>query len=285
MKVYDKLFTSDRVNPNGCTVKGSFYVSHKYTNYSAVQELHRKGHEIGVFSVTNSEEPEYWENGSYDTWLLEMAGNRQIIEQFADIKDGTVIGVRAPYLKVGGDTQFKMMNDTYFPYDSSITAPLSKVPVWPYTLDYRIPHKCHGNCPKEAWPIWEMPINELDRREDPTYDEELTGCPLVSSCTNIQDKEGFNTLLQNNFERHYLTNRAPLSLAFNPFWLTSNKGFVEVFEEWRDKCTVEGQAACYLPNVCPLRTAELPGETIRLHTCQQCPRRYPWLLDPEGSGN
>ena len=53
-----------------------------------MQELHRKGHEIGVFSITNSEEPEYWERGSYDTWLLEMAGNRQIIEQFADIKDG-----------------------------------------------------------------------------------------------------------------------------------------------------------------------------------------------------
>jgi len=323
MNIYERLFSSARVNPNGCTAKGSFYVSHKYTNYSAVQELHRKGHEIGVFSVTNSEEPEYWEKGSYDTWLLEMAGNRQIIEQFANIKDGTVIGVRAPYLKVGGDTQFKMMNDTYFPYDSSITAPLTKVPVWPYTLDYRIPHKCHGNCPTESWPIWEMPINELDRREDPTFDEELTGCPLVSSCTNIQDKEQFLTLLQHNFDRHYLTNRAPLSLAFNPFWLSSNKGFVEVFqtwmdkilsqykdvyfvtpfqtilwmtnptsnvnmqgfEEWRDKCTVEGQAACHLPNVCPLRTAELPGETIRLHTCQQCPRRYPWLLDPEGSGN
>ena len=148
---------------------------------------------------------------------------------------------------------------------------------------------------------------------------------MVSSCTNIQDKEQFQTLLQHNFERHYLTNRAPLSLAFNPFWLRgdSNKGFVDVFEnwmdkilleyndvyfvtafqtiswiinptsnvnmqgfdEWKEKCTVDGQAACYLPNVCPLRTAELPGETIRLHTCQQCPRRYPWLLDPEGSGN
>ena len=31
-----------------------------------------------------------------------------------------------------------MMNDTYFPYDSSITVPLSRVPVWPYTLDYRL---------------------------------------------------------------------------------------------------------------------------------------------------
>jgi|ERR1740124_172302 len=322
MKVYEKLFSSDRVNPNGCTTKGTFFVSHKYTNYSAVQELHRKGHEIGVFSMTNSDEPEYWEKGSYDTWLLEMAGTRQIIEQFADIKDGSVIGVRAPYLKVGGDTQFKMMNDSYFPYDSSITAPLSRVPLWPYTLDYRIPHKCHGNCPKESWPIWEMPINELDRREDPTYDEELTGCPLVSSCTNIQDKQQFQTLLQHNFERHYKSNKAPLSLSFNPFWLTSNKGFVEVFENWMDKilaeyndvyfvntfqavlwiteptstvnlasfepwkekCTIDGQPACQLPNVCPLRTAELPGETIRLHTCQQCPRRYPWLLDPEGRG-
>merc|ERR1712002_776410 len=234
MEIYMRLFKKERINPNGCTVKGTFFVSHKYTNYSAVQELHRKGHEIGVFSVTNSEEPEYWENGSYDTWLLEMAGNRQIIEQFADINDGSVIGVRAPYLKVGGNTQFKMMNDSYFPYDSSITAPLSPVPVWPYTLDYRIPHKCHGNCPNDPWPIWELPINELDRREDPNFDEELTGCPLVSSCTNIQDKDQFKTLLQHNFDRHYLTNRAPLSLAFNPFWLSSNKGFVDVFQNWID---------------------------------------------------
>jgi len=323
MNIYERLFNDERVNPNGCTAKGTFFVSHKYTNYSAVQELHRKGHEIGVFSVTNSDVPEYWEKGDYDTWLLEMAGNRQIIEQFANIDDGSVIGVRAPYLKVGGNTQFKMMNDSYFPYDSSITAPLSKVPIWPYTLDYRIPHKCHGNCPTESWPIWEMPINELDRREDPTFDEELTGCPLVSSCTNIQDKDQFKTLLQHNFERHYKTNRAPLSFSFNPFWLSHNKGFVDVFEnwmdgilstyndvyfvnmfqailwitnptsnvnlqgfeEWKDKCKVDGQAACHLPNVCPLRTAELPGETIRLHTCQQCPRRYPWLLDPQGSGN
>jgi len=297
-------------------------VSHKYTNYSAVTELHRKGHEIAVFSVSNNDQEEYWQKGDYDTWLLEMAGNRQILETFAGIKDQSVVGVRAPYLKVGGDTQFKMMNDTYFPYDASITVPLGRVPVWPYTLDYRIPHTCHGNCPKESWPIWEMPINELDRREDPTFDEELTGCPLVSSCTNIQDTDQFKTLLENNFNRHYSTNRAPLSLSFNPFWLYSNKGFIEVFEnwmdsvlarykdvffvtnyqallwitnptnvnnlgvfeEWKDKCKVEGQPLCSLPNVCPLTTAELPGETIRLHTCGQCPNKYPWLLDPEGAG-
>ena len=36
-KVYNKLFRLERVNPNGCTAKGTFFVSHKYTNYSAVQ--------------------------------------------------------------------------------------------------------------------------------------------------------------------------------------------------------------------------------------------------------
>jgi len=47
--LFQQIFNGERQNPNGCSLKGSFYVSHKYTNYSAVQELHRRGHEIGVF--------------------------------------------------------------------------------------------------------------------------------------------------------------------------------------------------------------------------------------------
>ena len=37
MAVYQSLLTKDSVNPNGCTAKATFFVSHKYTNYSAVQ--------------------------------------------------------------------------------------------------------------------------------------------------------------------------------------------------------------------------------------------------------
>ena len=57
-----------------------------------------------------------------------MAGDRLIMERFANITDGSVIGIRAPYLRIGGNTQFQMMNDQFFVYDSSITAPLSRVP-------------------------------------------------------------------------------------------------------------------------------------------------------------
>jgi len=325
INVYNKLFQSERVNPNGCTARGTFFVSHKYTNYSAVQDLHRVGHEIGIFSITNDEDPKYWTEGNYDIWLGEMAGARLITERFANITDGTVVGVRAPYLRVGGNEQFNMMTDQFFLYDSSITAPLGRIPIWPYTLHYRMPHKCHGNaqnCPSRPHPIWEMPINELDRRDDPDFDENLTGCHLVSSCSNIYHKDQFRALLQHNFERHYSTNKAPLSLSFDPAWLISNKGFDDVldewmsfvlttyndvyfvtelqviqwmqnptgtqalrdFQEWKEKCVVKGQPFCSLPNPCPLTTRELPGETLRLHTCMPCPKNYPWIQDPTGDG-
>ena len=78
MEIYQSIFNDERVNPNGCTPKGTFFVSHKYTNYSAVQELHRKGHEIGVFSITNRKDEKYWSEGTYDDWLAEMAGARLV---------------------------------------------------------------------------------------------------------------------------------------------------------------------------------------------------------------
>ena len=59
---------------------------------------------------------------------------------------------------------------------------------------------------------------------------------------------------------------------------------VNDFAEWKEKCTVDGLPFCSLPNPCPLTTRELPGETIRLFTCMECPNNYPWLLDPTGEG-
>jgi len=59
------------------------------------------------------------------------------------------------------------------------------------------------------------------------------------------------------------------------------------FTEWKDensKCDVKGQPFCSLSNPCPLTTRELPGETIRLFTCMECPNYYPWILDPTGDG-
>ncbi|XP_020721153.2 chitin deacetylase 1 isoform X2 [Bombus affinis] len=322
--LYEEIFNGQRQNPNGCQIRGTFFVSHKYTNYSAVQDLHRRGHEIAVFSLTHKDDPQYWTQGTYDDWLAEMAGARLIIERFANITDGSIIGMRAPYLRVGGNKQFEMMADQFFVYDASITASLGRVPIWPYTLYFRMPHKCNGNggnCPSRSHPVWEMVMNELDRRDDPTFDESLPGCHMVDSCSNIQTGEQFARLLRHNFNRHFNSNRAPLGLHFHASWLKSKKEYREElikfieemlarsdvyfvtmvqvikwmqtptelsalrdFQDWKETCDEKGQPYCSLPNACPLTTRELPGETLRLFTCMECPNYYPWLLDPTGDG-
>jgi len=52
IELYKEMFNGKRKNPNGCDIKATFFVSHKYSNYSAVQETHRKGHEIATHSIT-----------------------------------------------------------------------------------------------------------------------------------------------------------------------------------------------------------------------------------------
>ena len=238
INLFRELFTEERLNPNGCQAKATYFVSHKYTNYSAVQELHRRGHEIAVFSISNVNKGKRWTEGTYDDWLTEMAGARLITETFANISDNSIIGLRAPYLRVGGNVQFEMMNDQLFIYDASITAPLSPVPIWPYTLYYKMPHKCVGNaqnCPSRSYPVWEMVMNELDRRDDPSFDERLSGCHFVDSCTNIRSGQQFQHFLQHNFKRHYNTNRAPLGLHFQASWLESNKEFKQEFKKFMEE--------------------------------------------------
>ena len=50
--IYEELLNSGRSNPNGCPIKATFYVSHEWTDYSQVQTLYSRGHEIASHSIT-----------------------------------------------------------------------------------------------------------------------------------------------------------------------------------------------------------------------------------------
>ena len=47
---------------------------------------------LSIYLSISRDDPSYWTDGSYDDWLAEMAGARLIVERFANISDGTVIG-------------------------------------------------------------------------------------------------------------------------------------------------------------------------------------------------
>lgn len=49
---YKKVFTPERRNPNGCEIKGTFFISHEYSDYNMIQELAHNGHEIGTETIS-----------------------------------------------------------------------------------------------------------------------------------------------------------------------------------------------------------------------------------------
>ena len=282
-------------------------------------------------SHNNSEK--FWSEASQKQWEQEMSGMRDIVTHFGNVDNNTIVGVRAPYLRVGGNNQFKMMEKAFFIYDSTITAPLQNPPFWPYTLYHRIPHACHGNsqnCPTRTYAIWEMVMNELDRREEPSIEHELSGCAMVDSCfSNKPSYDQFYNFLMHNFNRVYETNRAPLGLYFHSAFLKNDHDIrtaftdwidfilanykdtyfvtmtqviqwlgepgggpaldkIDQFSGWKDEgvCNPTLASTCDVAggNNCKLGTPDLPGETIHLSTCSNCPNYYQWVSDPKGQG-
>ena len=163
----------------------------------------------------------------------------------------------------------------------------------------------------------------MDRRDDHLFSEQLTGCYMVDQCANLKEPKQFRAFLETNLQHHYATNRAPFGLHFTSSYFLTRKSFLRefiswvadvsqrgdfyfvsmiqainwmerptelnslsTFEEWKNKCVPEGQPFCSLPNPCGSRPPkELAAENqMYLHTCEECPRKYPWLYDPLGDG-
>lgn len=49
---YKRVFTESQTNPNGCPIRGTFFISHEYCDYNMVQYLAHEGHEIGVETIS-----------------------------------------------------------------------------------------------------------------------------------------------------------------------------------------------------------------------------------------
>ena len=74
----------------------------------------------------------------------------EMLVRYAGVNPKDITGMRAPFLAVGGDTMFRMLNRYGLMYDSSMSVPN---PSWPYTLNYKIPHTCAVKpCPTESHP-------------------------------------------------------------------------------------------------------------------------------------
>ncbi|GAB0091855.1 mucin-5AC [Sergentomyia squamirostris] len=296
---YAELFERGRINPNGCPISGTFYVSHEWTDYVQVQNLYADGHEMASHTVSHS----FGEQFSQKKWTREVAGQREILSAYGGVKLEDVRGMRAPFLSIGGNKMFKMLYDSNFTYDSSMPVYENRPPSWPYTLDYKIFHDCMiPPCPTKSYPgVWEVPM---------VMWQDLNGgrCSMGDACANPPDADGVVKMLMKNFERHYTTNRAPFGLYYHAAWFTQphhKEGFINFLDainamkdvwivtnwqalQWvRDptpisrlnsfqpfQCNYVGRPKrCNNPKVCNL----WHKSGVRyMRTCQPCPDIYPW---------
>ncbi|XP_036327997.1 uncharacterized protein LOC118740529 isoform X4 [Rhagoletis pomonella] len=298
-QLYIDLFEKGRVNPNGCPITATFYVSHEWTDYSQVQNLYADGHEMASHTVSHS----FGEQFSQKKWTREIAGQREILAAYGGVKLSDVRGMRAPFLSVGGNKMYKMLYDSNFTYDSSLPVYENRPPSWPYTFDYKIFHDCMiPPCPTRSYPgVWQVPM---------VMWQDLNGgrCSMGDACSNPSESDGVYKMIMKNFERHYTTNRAPFGLYYHAAWFTQphhKEGFIKFLDainqmpdvwivtnwqmlQWvRDPTPLsrinsfqpfscdysDRPKRCNNPKVCNL----WHKSGVRyMKTCQPCPDIYPW---------
>ena len=57
------------MNPNGCPIRGTFYVTHEWNDYWLTKKLYNEGHEIADHSVTH-ESTDVFKTAGIDRYIL-----------------------------------------------------------------------------------------------------------------------------------------------------------------------------------------------------------------------
>merc|ERR1711872_457529 len=226
---YDKLFRN-RSNPNGCPIRGTFYITHEWNDYWLTQKFYTEGHEIADHSITH-ESTDAFKRADIDRWTKEIGGMKKILEIFGQVKADDIRGFRAPYLQPGGDLMFEAMARCGIDYDTSLPAAENNPPMWPYTLNYASTQECKiGPCPKNSHKgLWEVPMVYYNDEQTPP-----SVCAMIDACHDNGTKQSAYDLLLNNFLRHYLTNRAPFPMFMHAGWFTASSYRWEALNDFID---------------------------------------------------
>ncbi|KIO07090.1 hypothetical protein M404DRAFT_137803 [Pisolithus tinctorius Marx 270] len=232
---------AQRMNPNGCPIKMTYFTSISYTNYTLVTDWYVAGNEIADHTMTHVGSPP----------ASEIDGNLIALNTLAGIPLSAIKGFRAPYLNYTNAT-FHLLADANFTYDSSVT---SSIPVtdpdtdayWPYTLDYGLandclttPNICKGQ--PQIPGFWEIPMYAFfdDLGEDGPHlmDPWLDAADGDSTVNNTATLD----YMKNTFTAHYNGNKQPIGLYTHPIHIsltypgsdasTANINMINEFLDW-----------------------------------------------------
>lgn len=303
----------NRSNSNNCPAGATFYVSHEYTNYQLVNELHQQGFEIALHSITHQTPQTYWAEANFNQMMKEFGDQRTQISHFANIPIEDVKGMRIPFLQMTGNSSFQMMAEAGLLYDSTWGTINEIDPgLWPYSLEFASTQECMiPPCPTASIPkVWEVPmLSWLDVGGSP--------CAMVDSCFQappIDDEDAWFRFIVGNFERQYLGNRAPFGFFVHEWYVSTYPvveraliRFLNMINNMEDVFMVTAEEVVnWVRNPTPINEyrkqpcRRVTPSSCNPHTCgplatdhnemeyylsiciSTCPNVYPWLGNPLG---
>ncbi|XP_059165544.1 proteoglycan 4-like [Physella acuta] len=232
MGYYKTIFNGTLKNPNGCPIKSTFFVSGDNSDYEMVRKIHKGGHEIASHTLSHRSPTTWWADAGFENWEQEVVGMKKRLHEKSGIPLDGIVGMRAPFLQVGGDAQYAMLKENRFRYDTSmVTGNLyvnNEAPTWPFTLDTPPDSKTCSltPCPTRSYPgLWEVPLIRW-------YGNNRIACAMPDACTIGAGTKGSRKFIEDNFMRHYTTNRAPFGIFIHASWFARKDGNLEGLVEF-----------------------------------------------------
>ena len=191
------------VNPNGCPLSATFFVSTQYTEYWSVQRLYSLGHEIAMHTMTHVAQPP----------LNQIVGAHSALNTFAGVPKSELTGFRTPFLNYTTQSTGFVASSGLFKYDSSMPVNDNTIKTWPYTMDNGPYIDCGGgSCsPNHKFPgLWQIPLYTL-QNADGSLNAAMDPNPVPGGAPAATVDEIFN-LYKSNFLTHYNGDRRPLGI-------------------------------------------------------------------------
>ncbi|KAH6559862.1 hypothetical protein BASA60_000427 [Batrachochytrium salamandrivorans] len=220
-------YTSNYINPNGCPLAATFFISTQYTNFWHVNRMFSSGHEIATHTMNHVGNPP----------VGEITGAVTALNAFGGVPTKMLTGFRTPFLAYTRDTYANLLTASTFKYDSSMPVNYKATPVWPYTLDNGAYTQCSGGtcvAPFNFPGLWEVPMYMLlnaDGTENAAMDPE----PLPGAALGFMSAEDILSLLKTNFNNRYTSSRLPLGLYLHAAVSVTQPNYitgVRMFMDW-----------------------------------------------------
>eukprot|EP00121_Abeoforma_whisleri_P013715 Awhi_evm1s12659 len=209
-------------NQGQCPIATTFYTSiadgqsnQVLTNDSIVQALFDAGHEIATHTYAHTAPPTPGQIDDARSWIV----------QNTDVSNNEIRGFRTPYL-LNDENTFQRLYDLGFTYDSTrTTQPKDGQHLWPYTMDYGIPHSCTNCGNKKLEGFFEIPMNNMR-----DWDGQLIS---TMDPPNQNGYDGYDNYMA-NFMEHYCGSKAPLGIFLHAAWLYTEANEAALYQFMQD---------------------------------------------------